>query len=304
MMHDSAPIFIAGDYRSGTTLLSVILDSHADLVCGHSLNFLQPENLGPHVLLCCELLTRGDPRVQGQGLETPDARWQLGVQFVKECHRFGIDYSKLQALVSEQIAAHGGSIQTFEERCMLIESIGEYRRTCAGVVRWGVAIQRQIWWADVFTKFWPKAQFIHIVRDGRDVAASHLRGAWPWAYHTIEEAARGWVAFLHAAERAVSSQKWIEVRYEDLVANTEVTLRSLLEFLCLEWDDAVLRHFDVQHALFDHYYLHPSVKAVQQRIGAVAIGRYRTDLTPQQIAVFERLAGRSLQSRNYDLQSC
>src|SRR5436309_3410290 len=58
----SSPVFIGGENRSGTTLLCVILDSHPALVCGPELDFLDPENLGPHVLACCDLLAAADPR--------------------------------------------------------------------------------------------------------------------------------------------------------------------------------------------------------------------------------------------------
>jgi hypothetical protein len=56
----SDPILIGGENRSGTTLASVVLDSHPDLVVGPELDFVEPENLGPYVLESCDLLLAGD----------------------------------------------------------------------------------------------------------------------------------------------------------------------------------------------------------------------------------------------------
>lgn len=107
----SAPIFVGGDHRSGTTLLSVVLDSHPSVVCGPELDFLEPEDLGPHVLACIGMLVESDPRVLGRGVETADPQWRLGVQFVKQCHRFGITPETLRGLVEEQVCAASSSIR-------------------------------------------------------------------------------------------------------------------------------------------------------------------------------------------------
>ncbi|XSC42237.1 sulfotransferase [Bradyrhizobium sp. RDT10] len=61
----SSPVLLGGDNRSGTTLLSVVLDSHPDLVIGPEIDFLEPPNLGPHILRAIDLLDARDPKVTG-----------------------------------------------------------------------------------------------------------------------------------------------------------------------------------------------------------------------------------------------
>jgi Sulfotransferase family len=60
----SAPIFVGGDGRSGTTLLSLILDSNSELVVGPELHFRGPANLGASCVEACDLLINSDPRAR------------------------------------------------------------------------------------------------------------------------------------------------------------------------------------------------------------------------------------------------
>ena len=103
----SDPVLIGGDNRSGTTLTSVVLDSHSTLVVGPELDFTEPRDLGPYVVAAGELLIADDPRVQGEGVETADPDWYFGVQFVKQCHRFGVSFPDLRNIVTEVMAQHG-----------------------------------------------------------------------------------------------------------------------------------------------------------------------------------------------------
>lgn len=71
----SDPVLLGGENRSGTTLFSVVLDSHPDLVVGPELDFVEPPDLGPHIVEACELLLASDKRVLGPGTDTADPFW-------------------------------------------------------------------------------------------------------------------------------------------------------------------------------------------------------------------------------------
>lgn len=296
----TGPVFVGGDHRSGTTLMSIVLDSHPDVVCGPELDFLDPVDLGPHVLECIELLARADPSVAGAGVLTADPGWQLGVQFVKQCHRFGIGPDILRRLVAEQVRTTAACIDGFEDRCRLIRSLGELRRQEQGARLWGLKIQRLIA-NGRFVQQWSDAFFIHIVRDGRDVAASHLRSGRQWAYQQVVEAARGWVDVVEGARRVLPGDRSIEVRYEDLVADPRGVVGEVLVRLGLRWDDAVLHHDTVPHSLFDHPYDHPSAEAAARGVTAAAVGRHRRDLSAAQVAAFENTARVVLRRLGYPM---
>lgn len=292
------PVLVGGDHRSGTTVLSVILDSHPDVVMGPEIDFLEPVDLGPHVLECCALLTGGDPRVAGQGVQTADPAWQPGVQFVRQCHRFGVELDDLRALVQSVRRRRGSDLVTLEDRCALLEAIGDHRRRSTGKPMWGIKIQRLITRADELARVWPQARFVHIVRDGRDVAASHLLGGQDWAYSNAAEAGLGWSRIVDRVAVLAGAHALHELTYEALTSNPRQTLEPLLEFLGLGWDDALLSHAEHPHALFDNPHDHPSAEAARQPVNAGAVGRHR-QLTAEQVAVVEATAGPALRRLGY-----
>lgn len=297
----SDPILIGGDNRSGTTLTSVVLDSHPDLVVGPELDFTEPRDLGPYIVQSCELLLAGDPRVQGPGVQTADPDWAFGVQFAKQCHRFGVTFDSLRELVAGVIAELGTDIVDFDDRVHVLHAVGEFRREQTGALRWGIKIQRQIHRVDDFARLIPRAHFLHVVRDGRDVAASNLTGGQEWAYQTVEAAAAGWLGVVERPPTVAPPDRYLEMRYEDLVGDPQKTLRRVVEFLGIRWDDALLRHAELPHTLFDNPYDHPSAENTAQALYAAKVGRHRTELSPDQIARFEALAGHELTRLGYPL---
>ena len=297
----SDPVLIGGDNRSGTTLTSVVLDSHPDLVVGPELDFVEPENLGPHIVAACDLLLAGDPRVQGRGVETADPAWAFGAQFVKQCHRFGVAYADVRDLVQGVVDRLGTDVVDFDERCHVLDAVGEFRRRQTGAARWGIKVQRQIARVDDFARMFPAAHFVHVVRDGRDVAASNITGGQEWAYQSVSAAAAGWLSVVAHPHTVAPPGRYVEMRYEDLVGMPRETLRGIVEFLGIRWDDALLRHAELPHTLFDNPYDHPSAQPAAQALSAAKVGRYRSELTEEQIAEFERLAGHDLQRLGYPL---
>jgi Sulfotransferase family len=298
----SPPILLGGDHRSGTTLVSLVLDAHPDVVFGPELEFRLPSNLGHHLLECCDLELARDPAVSGSGVTTADPRWQLGIQLIRQCERFGLEVADLRELVTAEMARDAHLVE-FAERARLIERIGDVRRRARGADRWGFKIQRDIVDAAAFVDVWPGALFIHVVRDGRDVAASHLTSGYEWAYHSAEEVARGWVATVSGIPRDELGDQLYEMRYEDLVRRPEPVLRDLLEYLGLPWCDAVLSHELVPHDLASRPYDHPSVDASWRSIDANAISRYRRDLAVEDVAQFESIAGALLEAWGYEVPS-
>lgn len=298
--YDHAPVFVGGDGRSGTTLLSLILDSHPQLAVGPELHFRGPVNLGPYILRCIELrqLTPSDEQ-WAQLKQEPDL--YPGVHFINRCHRFGVDHRRLRELIEQTMAGLGGTLETLPERCALVEAIGQCVRRSAGADRWGLKIMRDLRIIDRYAAVWPRAQFIHLVRDGRDVAASQLRDHDSWGYADIEQAAKGWVDLIRKTRKLAKPYQVMEVKYEDLVVNAERTVRRLLDFLGVCWDDRVLQHSRVDHSLFANPYHHPSIATVVNPINASAVGRYRRDLTAEQITSFNRIAGETLSEFGYGL---
>jgi Sulfotransferase family len=89
----------------------------------------------------------------------------------------------------------------------------------------------------------PEAHFVHVIRDGRDVAlsvldrtvrdidAAHVAGRWK---KKVEK----------AREVSPRLDHYLEIRYEDLVRDTEPNLRQVCEFVELEFDSGMLDYHE------------------------------------------------------------
>lgn len=297
----SAPVLIGGENRSGTTLLSVLLDSHPALAVGPEIDFTEPFNLGPHILAACDRLDFLETQPTGATKESVGAAWFDGAHFVVQCERFGLARSDLRQLVARLLAERGTDLFALEDRCLLIDAIGEFRRRQTGAHRWGLKLQRKIQDIGTFAAIWPHAHFIHIIRDGRDLAASHLKTVPDWGYQTVAEAAHGWLEVVTRPRQAAPDNRYLEVRYEDLIAQPRATIERMLDHLGLPWHEGPLHHAEHAHALFDKPWGHPAAEAAAQPLYTSRHGRYRQDLTPAEIAAFEQIAGTALKRLGYPL---
>jgi hypothetical protein len=87
---------------------------------------------------------------------------------------------------------------------------------------------------DLIAEIYPDAAVVHLIRDGRDVAASLARQ--PWGPESIADAAQEWVDTVGKA-RAHRAPRYIEIRHEDLMRDVVDTMRALFDFLGLDLPD-------------------------------------------------------------------
>ncbi len=103
-------------------------------------------------------------------------------------------------------------------------------------------------------ELFPDAQYIHLIRDGHDVVASHKDR---WGYRSGVRAARGaWRKYVETAREfgaRLPEGRYLELRYEELVAEPEPQLRALFGFLGEEWDPTVLSFDKVEHDGTERY---------------------------------------------------
>jgi hypothetical protein len=148
-------------------------------------------------------------------------------------------------------------------------------------------------------RMFPEARFVHLVRDGRDVALSYCTVEWGPA--TVTEAALLWrrrVAAGRRAGRRLGPGRYREVRYEDLVAEPERVVRELCAFLDLAWDDTLLRY----PARAGEVIAATRFPAAHDRLRlppTPGLRDWRRDMDPVDIAAFEAVAGRELVAFGY-----
>ena len=153
----------------------------------------------------------------------------------------------------------------------------------------------------------PQAKFLHIIRDGRDVAVSLLAAAqgWGrlWAPKEIESAASAWKAHVLGAQKARQyGERYLEVRYEELLSNGVQVLQKVFEFagLPIEPDNlvAIYKRHQFENMKQDGTGVHdfPLPKEFFRKGKA---GDWRNSLNPGQRYLFHETAGDLLCALGY-----
>jgi len=139
-------------------------------------------------------------------------------------------------------------------------------------------------------------KFIHLVRDGRAVAASVLD--LDWGPTDTLNAGKWWVQEVGhalAAELYVPGRV-LHVHYEKLVSTPEPVLRSICDFVGLEFDPRMVN----ADALATPSYVKETHALVGSRIAPSQISAWRQKLSRRQIQLFEYEAGNLLEILGYE----
>ena len=273
------PLFIVGAPRSGTTLLQTLVDGYSPIA-------IPPES---HVF------PRFYPFLDGYG----DLRQPLHLRALVR-----------DLLTDEKIVAW--DLQTsVEEFCRELPTdstardvIGRLYRLYArkeGKSCWGDKTTVHVLYMREIRSLFPEAQFVHILRDGRDVAESLARiaigkkSAWANAHR--------WVQYVQAAEafqRQAPPGTYLEVRYENLVRQPDEEMRRLFAFLGL--GSVSVGRAVPETGLKQHYLQRaPHHGLLDAPISDQKIGAFKTGLRPRDIEVFEMVAGETLRRYGYEL---
>ena len=165
-----------------------------------------------------------------------------------------------------------------------------------GKRRWADKTPQSIWSLSYVWTLFPTARFVHMIRDGRDVACSVL--AQNFGPKDVEEAARRWVKSIECGVSRRGDPRYAEVRYEDLVLHTEREVRRVLAFVGEPFEPAVLEHHKRAHDWAGNGPV--ETKRASKPVYADAIGRWRRDLTDADQKRFAKIAGPTLRTLGYE----
>ena len=279
--------FVVGVPRSGTTLLRLMLDAHPELTIPPETHFI------PAVI---RAIRRGRDAGGVAAVIVHHRRWD----------DFGLDADELRERIAgvDPLEA-GGAIRAFYELYAAKQ----------GKPRWGDKTPGYATKMRRIEKALPEARFIHVIRDGRDVVASRARRAQREPL-PVDVAARRWKRrVISTRKRAEDVEHYVEVRYEELVADPEGTLRRICEFVELPFDAAMLgyhehaneRLAEIERELPASRGRHeldagPRI-AAHARAGepplAQRAGAWREEMAPEDVAAFESEAGDLLGELGY-----
>jgi len=128
----------------------------------------------------------------------------------------------------------------------LYEAIHRVWAARQGKTRWGQKSPRNAFWMREILEDFPNAQFIHIVRDGRDVTLD-LSDSKNFRPDNLYAGAHLWRRYVGTIEAArdrlqLGPDTLLEIRYEDLCADPESVCRKICDFLGEDWSDEMLAH--------------------------------------------------------------
>ncbi|TDD69747.1 sulfotransferase family protein [Actinomadura rubrisoli] len=215
------PIFVLGCPRSGMTMLQRMLHTHARIAIPAETRFLLPAYAAR-----CEFGDLGD-RENRRAL----AEWITGRRATR-FHGLGLDADE----VVEEIVAGPPTLGS-----ALAIVFRAYARRFSKP-RWGDKRPSYSGHVGTLLRMFPDAQFVHLVRDGRDCVAS-LR-EMPWYKHDVHHAVAAWREAIDTGRRLAARlgpDAYYELQYERLVADPADELIRLCGFLGEDYDPAMTR---------------------------------------------------------------
>lgn len=201
------PVFVVGFLRSGTTLVEQILSSHQDIAAAGELEFTLEIEQG---------------LVDRQGTAYPRS---------------------LDSLVTD---GDGAALMASREQYLRqLAALGDYPGK-----KWVVdKLPFNMLHLPLIRLLFPESPIIHVVRHPLDTVLSCFFQAFlhehEWSY-TVQDTAELYVRAVRHVERMKEALdlRYMQIRYEDLVADPQPNIRSLLSFVDVDWDPNCLKFYE------------------------------------------------------------
>ena len=271
----SPPLVVLGVSRSGTTLLRVVLDRSPGIAIPDE-SFFVPL-----------LARRHGSRIDAE-------RFLDDVARIPTVRAWGVQADDVRPRVRSGMA-------TGEAIAAIFEAYAESH----GKPRWGDKTPMHMRHLPLLERLFPDAQYVHLVRDGRDAALSFLEmpeGTFTrtWAHPTTPvQFACLWRKEVSAAQALGSrvGDRYHEVRYEGLVGDPDGTVAAICRFAAIPFDREMLAYagtVDVSDKPHQLRLRRPPTPGVRS---------WRDDMSASDVAAFEAVAGDLLEGLGYEITS-
>jgi hypothetical protein len=261
------PVFVVGHGRSGTSILSTLLRDHLRVAFGTESQFF--------IRFYQQLSRYGDlTREANRRLLVEDLSRE---RFFQRSKKYGVRLDVDRAVREAAPQSYAG----------VLAAIMRQNAECQRMDRWGDKTPEYTSHLPVLRELFPTAQFIHIVRDGRDVALSGYQ--MHFGAKNAYGAARQWSNVLKGVQAfaaTVPETAFLELRYEDLLSDPAGAFAKIIRFLDVEDPNG----------------------AVTARVGRAAaadlragnFGKWKTDLSAREQDMFLAIAGPELAHYGYE----
>lgn len=289
MIHDNtlsktknrSPLFIVGHQRSGTTMLRLMIDSHPDIAIPFETDFILPYYF----------------KYKSFGSLDDD-----------------VNVRKLLSEIMGNPFIKRGELSSMKVDDLL-NNLDD--RSYAGVVdciyrTWASSRNKRRWGdknpnapqVHLLNDIFPDAMFLHIIRDGRDVAVSKMNLRTSWRARSVIACAHSWcwnISFVRSIS-PILGKRYKEIRYENLIESPELTLKEVCSWLDEPYSDAMLNY----HLTSERRMPSDTIKTEHRNsvlpIDRSKIGMWRKKMSKGDRAVFQTIAKPLLASLGYELE--
>jgi len=277
--------FVVGVGRSGTTLLRLLLDAHPKLA-------MTPET---------HWLTQAIKKL------SQDSQDIDGLRKILLTHPYWKDMGIVDSKLDQILHNHDP-----DQPADTIRRIYHCYSQRFGVDRVGDKTPLHNLSMYDICRFLPEARFIHLIRDGRDVAISH-RGLWFGPSDDPKSAAMFWMwRIRETRQQAQFIPHYHEVFYENLVTDPEAELKKICAFIDLDFHpDQLLAHERAQDRLSElNDVVHKGkvitsgmrrdiFRRVDKPPDPNRIARWQAEMSASELVAFEKVAGTMLLDLGY-----
>lgn len=276
------PIQIIGTQRSGSNLLRLMLNQLDGVIAPHP----------PHILKTFNQL------LSGYGDLSIEENFR---QLISDVCRL----IKTNPVVWEHINLDQNHIfQLCNDRTLqeIFRVVYELMAEANGATHWCCKSMANVKFADELEAGNIKPYYIHLVRDGRDVAASFKKVAVgeKHVYHL----AKYWKNLQEASAslvKKVGPSRAITIKYEDLIHDPEASLDRICKLVGLSYSPNVMNYFDSEeskHTASSGFMWENLSKPIIKN----NTKKYKSALSPYEIDLFEKIAGDLLMAFEYQLE--
>lgn len=168
-----------------------------------------------------------------------------------------------------------------------------------------------LWWGDktpayidnlhILNTMFPECRFIHLVRDGRDVANSIIQ-RW-WGPDDFTTAIRSWDQRVSCARKMLAmlpAYRYMEIRFEDLVTKPAFELQRICKFLKIDYENGMLMSYGDRADTMVGNRIDGIHENLKSRPLVEHTYKWKKTLSPANQAIAYEIAGQTLKKMGYD----
>lgn len=284
------PFFILGNPRSGTSLFRLMLNSHPNLIVPPESGFLQ------------WWFEKYRDWKEEDSLNNDRIKSYINdILSSKKIIDWGLD----SEIIFENILKNKPKNYSELSTQIYLSYKSNYK---SNVLQIGDKNNYYIYHLTTINSIYPNAKYIHLIRDGRDVACSYKKikslktnsTYRPNLVSDIIDIAKEWNKNINNIDNYLNNKKCLKVKYEDLLIDTERTLFIVCEFLGISYHSQMLDYYKPEfndEPLSTRDWKMKTLEPIDKNNSK----KYKHILTKEEIQMFNNLAGNVLRKNLYEL---